>query len=66
MLEYISHIIFPYIKSMWERVGEDSAAIAIIKIFNGQVTDPVLSLLEYASCKADRSEMAGGYGKIHQ
>ena len=46
MLEYISHIIFPYVKSGWEHVGEDSAAIVIINNFKGQVTDSVLSLLE--------------------
>ena len=46
MLKNISHIIFPYVKSVRERVGEESAAIVIIDNFKGHVIDPVLSLLE--------------------
>ena len=47
MLEYIKHIIIPYIQSVRESKGEESLpALVIMDNFKGQATDNVEALLE--------------------
>ena len=46
MLQYIDHVILPYVQSMWEKVGDDKAALVIIDNCKSQVTESVMSLLE--------------------
>ena len=45
MLEYITHIIVPYVERVRDDVGEKSAAV-IIDNFKAQVTNAVINLLE--------------------
>ena len=45
MLEYVEHIIIPYVEKVRKDVG-DKPALAIVDNFKGQVTDSVSSLLE--------------------
>ena len=47
MLEYIKHIVIPYIQSVRESKGEESLpALVIMDNFKGQATDNVKALLE--------------------
>ena len=48
MLQYIEHIILPYVKQVRERLhlGDDKPAVAIIDNYKGQITEAVTSLLE--------------------
>ena len=45
MLQYVEHIVVPYIEKMRDSVG-DKAALVIMDNFKGQVTKSVTSLLE--------------------
>lgn len=45
MLQYIEHIIVPYIEKVREDVGDNKAALVIMDNFEGQVTDAVTNLL---------------------
>ena len=46
MLQYIEHIIVPYVEKVRETVGDDKAALTIIDNFKGQVTTTNTNLLE--------------------
>ena len=46
MLDYINHVIVPYLQKTRECVGEDKTALVINDNFKGQVTQPVIQLLE--------------------
>ena len=48
MLQYIEHIILPYVRQVRERLqlGDDKPAVAIMDNFKGQITEAVTSLLE--------------------
>jgi hypothetical protein len=46
MLDYITHIIVPYLQKTREYVGEDKTALVIIDNFKGQVTESVIQLLD--------------------
>ncbi len=46
MLQYIEHIIVPYVEKVREDVGSDKAALVIMDNFNGQITASVTSLLD--------------------
>ena len=46
MLQYIDHIIVPYVQAVWEEVGNDKAALVIFDNFKGQVSASVTRLLE--------------------
>jgi hypothetical protein len=46
MLQYVDHIIVPYVRTVREKVGDDKAALVIIDNFKGQVTESVTSLLD--------------------
>ena len=46
MLDYIKHIIVPYLRKTRENVGEDKTALIIIDNFKGQITESVIQLLE--------------------
>ena len=46
MLQYVDHIIMPYVEAVREVVGDDKAALVIIDNFKGQVTEAVTSLLD--------------------
>ena len=46
MLDYIKHIIVPYLWKTRENVGEDKTALVIIDNFKGQITESVIQLLE--------------------
>ena len=47
-MQYIDHIILPYVKQVRERLqlGDDKLAVAIIDNFKGQITEAVTNLLE--------------------
>lgn len=46
MLQYIEHIIVPYVEKIREDVGSDKAALVIMDNFKGQVTPAVNAVLE--------------------
>ena len=48
MLQYIEHIILPYVRQVCERLqlGDDKPAVAIMDNFKGQIMEAVTSLLE--------------------
>ena len=46
MLEYIEHIIVPYVEKVRESFEPDTAALAIMDNFKGQITESVSSLLD--------------------
>lgn len=46
MLQYIDHIIVPYVTSVRDRLGVDSAALVVIDNFKGQVTGAISELLQ--------------------
>ena len=46
MLDYIKHVIVPYLQKTRECIGEDKTALVIINNFKGQVTQLVIQLLE--------------------
>ena len=46
MLQYVEHIIVPYVEKVREDVGADKTALVVIDNFKGQVTESVTSLLE--------------------
>ena len=50
MLQYVDHIIVPYVRTVREKVGDDKAALVIIDNFKGQVTESVTSLLDAHVC----------------
>ena len=46
MLQYLEHIILPYVENVRETVGSDEAALVIIDNFKGQITSSVNMILE--------------------
>ena len=46
MVEYVEHIIVPYVEKVRELLGNDKPALAIMDNFKGQVTPAVNDLLE--------------------
>ena len=46
MLQYVEHIIVPYIDRIREDIGTNQTALVVIDNFKGQVTQSVISLLE--------------------
>ncbi len=46
MLQYIEHIIVPYVEKVREDMGDDKAALVVMDNFKGQITASVTSLLE--------------------
>lgn len=46
MLQYIEHIIVPYVEKIREDVGDDKASLVIIDNFKGQITTQVSDLLK--------------------
>ena len=46
MLQYVEHIIVPYIERVREDIGTDKTALVVIDNFKGQVTQSVTDLLE--------------------
>ena len=46
ILDYINHIIVPYLQKTRKYIGEDKSALIIIDNFKGQVTKSVIQLLE--------------------
>ena len=47
MLQYIDHIILPYVKQVRERLqmGDDKLAVAIMDKYKGQIMEAVTNLL---------------------
>ena len=46
MIQYINNIVVPYIVKVREQFSDTTPALVIMDNFKGQITDPVLSLLE--------------------
>ena len=46
MLQYVEHIIVPYIERVREDIGADKTALVVIDNFKGQVTQSVTNVLE--------------------
>lgn len=46
MLEYISEIIVPYVKTVRHDIGQESAALVVLDNFKGQVTSTVTRFVE--------------------
>ena len=46
MIQYINNIVVPYIVKVREQFSNTTPALVIMDNFKGQITDPVLSLLE--------------------
>ena len=46
MLQYVEHIIVPYVEKVREDVGVDKTALVVMDNFKGQVAESATNLLE--------------------
>ena len=46
MLQYVEHIILPYVEKVQETLGDNKPALAIMDNFKGQITESVSGLLD--------------------
>ena len=46
MLQYVEHIILPYVEKVRETLGDNKPALAIMDNFKGQITESVSGLLD--------------------
>ena len=46
MVQYVEHIIIPYVQQVHEKFEDDTAAVVIIDNSKGQITDSISDLLD--------------------
>ena len=46
MLQYVDHIILPYVEKTRESFGDDTSTLVIMDNFKGQITESLFSLLD--------------------